>query len=150
MIILLIDNDPIATFLTAQFLQDYPLANTFHPFSCPLAAMHFIHQQLYIGSPPDVIFLDPNTILLNEDEVRMALQSLEPLLRGRCAVYLLSSALGAGPMPGPGSALITGFIPFPLDGPGMQLVERHLMRRRWNRSIPFQPGSELLEPPIEL
>lgn len=147
--ILQIDHDPITVFLTAQFLRNYPSANTFHSFGCPLAALQFIRQQLRIGFPPDVIFLDPNTILLHGKKVQLALQSLEPYLRGQCAVYLLSSSLGAGEVLGLSSALIAGLVPLPLDGPTMQLVERHLMQRRWDLPVPLWPGNRSARPLAE-
>ncbi|WP_426058900.1 response regulator [Hymenobacter sp. B1770] len=89
----LIDDDATAVFLTKRLFQREGLGEGLAAFVSPVEAVAALQEQALTGTLPHVILLDLNMPVMGGWDVLEALQPLEPHLRGRCAVYILTSSV---------------------------------------------------------
>ena len=125
---LLIDDDPIATFLTERLLRQEGLSDTAASFQSPTEALAFLLRQIPAGLVPQVILLDLNMPLVSGWDFLDLLKRHEVQLGGQCFVYLLTSSMAptdearAKTYP-----MVAGVLHKPLDKRQIQQIRDHVL-----------------------
>ena len=124
---LLIDDDPIATFLTERLLQHEGLSDTAASFQSPTEALAFLLKQLPGGLVPQVILLDLNMPPISGWDFLDLLKRHQVQLRDQCIVYLLTSSLSpSDEMRARKYPLVAGLLHKPLDNRQIQQIRDHV------------------------
>ncbi|OGX91618.1 response regulator [Hymenobacter coccineus] len=111
----LIDDDPIALFLTTQVLRLEGADSHLRTFPGAAAALAYLLPRL-ATEVPALIFLDLNMPELTGWDFLDALAPHAPALAGRCRIYLLTSSLAPADTASAGAyPLVSGIIHKPLD-----------------------------------
>ena len=125
---LLIDDDPITTFLTEQLLRHEGLSDTAASFQSPTEALAFLLRQIPAGLVPQVILLDLNMPLLSGWDFLDLLKTHEIQLQGQSIVYLLTSSLNpSDELRAEAYPLVAGLLHKPLDKDKIQQIRKHIM-----------------------
>ena len=125
---LLIDDDPITTFLTERLLRHEGLSDTAASFQSPTEALTFLLRQIPAGLVPQVILLDLHMPVTSGWDFLDLLKRHEVQLQGQCIVYLLTSstvptdAIRAKEYP-----LVAGLLLKPLDKQKIQQIRDHVL-----------------------
>jgi CheY-like chemotaxis protein len=118
----LIDDDPIALFLTTQVLHLESAASNLRTFSGAAPALAYLLPRLAMAVPT-LIFLDLNMPELTGWDFLDALAPHAPALAGRCRIYLLTSSLAqADTARAAAYPLVSGVIHKPLDQDEIQAI----------------------------
>ncbi len=122
---LIIDDDPVATFLATRLLRrEGQPGDVIASFVSPVEAVAFFEQQGLSGLLPNVVLLDVNMPLLSGWDVLEALKPLAGHLLGRCAFYMLTSSLSpTDAARARQNPLVAGFLHKPLGGPEIQAMQ---------------------------
>lgn len=125
---LLIDDDPIATFLTERLLQHEGLSDTAASFQSPTEALAFLLKQIPAGLVPQVILLDLNMPLVSGWDFLDILRRHEVQLQDQCIVYLLTSSMApADEVRAKTYPLVAGLLHKPLDKRQIQQIRDHVL-----------------------
>lgn len=125
---LLIDDDPIALFLTRRLLEHEGLSDTTAAFQSPAEGLAFLLQQVPAGLVPQVILLDLNMPLISGWDFLDLLKPHELQLQGQCLVYLLTSSLApSDEVRSQAYPLVAGLLHKPLDQGKIQQIRDHVM-----------------------
>ena len=125
---LLIDDDPIATFLTERLLQHEGLSDTAASFQSPTEALAFLLKQIPAGLVPQVILLDLNMPLVSGWDFLDILRRHEVQLQDQCIVYLLTSSMApADKIRAREYPLVAGLLLKPLDARKIQQIRDHVL-----------------------
>jgi len=129
---LIIDDDPMAVFLTTRLLHhEGQPTDVITSFVSPVEAVAFLQQQVLTNSLPHVVLLDLNMPLLSGWGVLEALKPLEASLLGRCVFYILTSSLALTDVARAQQyPLVAGFLHKPLDGIEIQVMQARLLETR--------------------
>jgi CheY-like chemotaxis protein len=118
----LIDDDPIALFLTTQVLNQEGVTSNLRTFSGAAAALAYLLPRLAMEVPM-VIFLDLNMPELTGWDFLDALAPHVSALAGRCRIYLLTSSLAQADTARTSAyPLVSGVIHKPLDQDEVQAI----------------------------
>ena len=124
---LLIDDDPITTFLTERLLEHEGLSNTAASFQSPTEALAFLLRQIPAGLVPQVILLDLDMPLVSGRDFLDLLKPHEVQLQGQCIVYLLTSSTAlADEVRAKAYPLVAGVLHKPLDQHKIQQIRDHV------------------------
>ena len=125
---LLIDDDPIATFLTERLLQHEGLSDTAASFQSPTEALAFLLRQIPAGLVPQVILLDLHMPLISGWDFLDLLKRYEVQLQDHCIVYLLTSSIvPADEARAKTYPLVAGLLHKPLDSHKIQQIRDHVL-----------------------
>ena len=125
---LLIDDDPIAAFLTQRLLEHEGLSDTAASFQSPPEALEFLLRQIPAGLVPQVILLDLNMPLISGWDFLDLLKAHEVQLQGQCIVYLLTSSMApADELRAQEYPLVAGLLHKPLNKRKIQLIRDHVL-----------------------
>ena len=125
---LLIDDDPIATFLTERLLQHEGLSDTAASFQSPTEALDFLLRQIPAGLVPQVILLDLHMPLISGWDFLDLLKGHEVQLQDQCIVYLLTSSMApADAVRARAYPLVAGLLHKPLDKHQIQQIREHVL-----------------------
>ena len=125
---LLIDDDPISTYLTERVLQHEGLSDTAASFHSPAEALAFLLKQIPDGLVPQVILLDLNMPLTSGWDFLDILQRHEVQLQDQCIVYLLTSSVApADEARAKAYPLVAGLLHKPLDKGKIQQIRDHVL-----------------------
>ena len=125
---LLIDDDPIAIFLTQRLLEHEGLSVTAASFQSPAEGLTFLLRQIPAGLAPQVILLDLNMPLLSGWDFLDLLKRHEVQLQGQCIVYLLTSSMApADEVRAKTYPLVAGLLHKPLDKGKIQQIRDHVL-----------------------
>ncbi|GAA4054207.1 response regulator [Hymenobacter glaciei] len=125
---LLIDDDPITTFLTERVLAREGLSDTAASFQSPTEALAFLLRQLPAGLVPQVILLDLNMPLISGWDFLDLLKPHEVQLQGQCIVYVLTSSINpADEARAAAYPLVAGVLLKPLDQHKIQQIRDHVL-----------------------
>ena len=128
MYVLLIDDDPITTFLTERLLRYEGLSDTAASFQSPVEALAFLLRQIPAGLVPQVILLDLNMPLISGWDFLDLLKRHELQLQGQCFVYLLtSSVVPSDAARAQTYPLVAGLLHKPLDKHQIQQIRAHVL-----------------------
>jgi CheY-like chemotaxis protein len=113
---LLIDDDSTSVFLTELLLKREQFADAPRSFNSAEPALDYLIE----GLPervPDIIFLDLNMPVMDGWEFLKALRPHEPVLAGRCHIYILTSSMAPSDIDRAREfSLVTRLIHKPLNG----------------------------------
>lgn len=125
---LLIDDDPITTFLTEQLLWHEGLSDTTASFQSPTEALAFLLRQIPAGLVPQVILLDLNMPLLSGWDFLDLLKRYEVQLQDQCIVWLLTSSMvPSDEARAKTYPLVAGLLHKPLDKRQIQQIRAHVL-----------------------
>lgn len=125
---LLIDDDPIATFLTERLLRQEGLSDTAASFRSAPEALAFLLRQIPAGLVPQVILLDLNMPLVSGWDFLDLLKRHEVQLQDQCFVYLLTSSMApADEARAKTYPLVAGVLHKPLDKRQIQQIRDHVL-----------------------
>ena len=125
---LLIDDDPITTFLTERLLQHEGLSDTAATFQSPTKALAFLLRQIPAGLVPQVILLDLNMPTISGWDFLDILKRHEVQLQGQCIVYLLTSCLvPSDEVRAKTYPLVAGLLLKPLDKDKIQQIRDRVL-----------------------
>ena len=124
---LLIDDDPVTTFLTERLLWQEGLSDTAASFQSPTEALAFLLRQIPVGLVPQVILLDLNMPLVSGWDFLDVLRRHEVQLQGQCMVYLLTSSVApADEARAKTYPLVAGLLRKPLNKHHIQQIRDHV------------------------
>jgi CheY-like chemotaxis protein len=126
MLTYIVDEDEVSLFLTEQVLQAAGFSTNTQTFASAEETLAYLplHQHMAL---PRVIFLDLNMPLVDGWEVLEQLAPHEPELRGRCAIYLLTSSLAQTDINRSKSyALVAGLLHKPLTDEHLHEIRAQL------------------------
>ncbi len=125
---LLIDDDPITTFLTERLLHHEGLSDTAASFQSPTEALAFLLRQIPAGLVPQVILLDLNMPVVSGWDFLDLLKPHEVQLQGQCIVYLLTSSMApSDEARATAYPLVAGVLLKPLDQRKIQQIRDHVL-----------------------
>ena len=125
---LLVDDDPITTFLTERVLRHEGLSDTAASFQSPTEALAFLLRQIPAGLVPQVILLDLNMPLISGWDFLDLLKSYELQLQGHCIVYLLTSSMApSDEIRAKDYPLVAGILHKPLNKHQIQQIRDHVL-----------------------
>lgn len=125
---LLIDDDPITTFLTERLLKHEGLSDTAASFQSPTEALAFLLRQIPAGLVPQVILLDLNMPLMSGWDFLDQLKRHEVQLQGQCIVYLVTSSMApSDEARAKEYPLVAGVVHKPLDKRKIQQIRDHVL-----------------------
>ncbi len=123
---ILIDDDPICTFLTQYLLELENFSSDISAFQKAEEAVTYVLDNIK-GELPTVILLDLNMPVVNGWDFLQALTPYQELLQAWCKIFILSSSLDAADqkrsMEHP---LVVGFIQKPLRLEDIELIRAEL------------------------
>ena len=124
---LLIDDDPITTFLTERLLRHEGLSDTAASFQSPTEALTFLLRQIPAGLVPQVILLDLNMPMMSGWDFLDILKRHQVQLQDQCIVYLLtSSVVPADEVRAKAHPLVADLLLKPLDKRKIQQIRDHV------------------------
>ncbi|MBT9392795.1 response regulator [Hymenobacter sp. NST-14] len=122
----LIDDDRLGLYLTEQLLRAEGFASCICPFESAQQALEALLRES-AATLPQVVFLDLNMPLLNGWQFLDALAPYQDRLRGRCAVYILTSSLALTDLEKSRNyELVAGLIHKPIDGEEIRAIQARL------------------------
>ncbi|GAB3637951.1 hypothetical protein GCM10027422_35410 [Hymenobacter arcticus] len=125
---LLVDDDPIATFLTERLLWHEGLSDTAASFQSPTDALAFLRQQIPNGLVPQVILLDLHMPLLSSWDFLDLLKRYEVQLQDQCIVYLLTSLVAPSDEARAKTyPMVAGLLQKPLDRHQIQQIRAYVL-----------------------
>ena len=127
----LIDDDPIALFLTKKILQFEGITEKVMAFDDPEEALEFLQRQIPAGELPQVILLDLNMPKISGWDLLEDLEPYNKELEANCLIYLLTSSLDPSDIAkAKEHPQVKGLIHKPLDRQKVQEIQKNMVEFR--------------------